>query len=242
MPGLEYNPVIIALDFSDRGKMRQMVKKLHPYVGKFKVGLEMFVGFGPDVVREIHDLDGRIMLDLKLHDIPNTVKHAAKNAAKLGIDLLTVHASGGIAMMQAAKEGVYEGAEESGNAPTQLLGITVLTSLDQDVLNKELGVNRTVEDQVAALAKNAQAAGLAGVVSSPQEVSAIREACGGEFLVVTPGIRLAASGMHDQKRVTTPEEAIASGASYIVIGRAVTQADDPVGVMKQILTGIGVAI
>lgn len=240
MPVFNYNPVIIALDVSDRATMRQMVKTLHPYVGKFKVGLEMFVGFGPDAVREIHDMGGRVMLDLKLHDIPNTVKHAAKNTAKLGIDFLTVHATGGIAMMQAAKEGINEGAHESGNLPTKLLGITVLTSLDEDVLSNELGVNRSVQDQVTALAKNAQAAGLDGVVSSPQEVPAIREACGDEFLVVTPGIRLAASGMHDQKRVTTPEEAIASGASYIVVGRAVTQADDPVGVMKRILAGIGV--
>jgi orotidine-5'-phosphate decarboxylase len=242
MPGLEYNPVIIALDVSDRARMRQMVKELHPYVGKFKVGLEMFVGFGPDVVREIHDMGGRVMLDLKLHDIPNTVKHAAKNASKLGVDLLTIHTAGGIAMMQAAKAGVIEGAEESGNSPTQLLGITVLTSLDQDVLTNELGVNRSVQDQVVILAKNAQAAGLDGVVSSPQEVPSIREACGSEFLVVTPGIRLATSGMHDQKRVMTPEDAIAAGASYIVVGRAVTQADDPVDVMKKILTGIRVEV
>jgi len=239
MSGLDYNPVIIALDVSDREKMRRMVKELHPYVGKFKVGLEMFVGFGPDVVREVHDMGGRVMLDLKLHDIPNTVKHAAKNAAQLGVDLLTIHTTGGIAMMQAAKEGVLAGAQESGNPPTQLLGITVLTSLDQDVLSNELGVNRSVQDQVVALAKNAQAAGLDGVVSSPQEVTAIREECGDEFLVVTPGIRLATSTLDDQKRVTTPKDAIDSGASYIVIGRAVTKADDPVGVLKGIVADVG---
>jgi orotidine-5'-phosphate decarboxylase len=240
MSELKYNPVIIALDVSDREKMRQMVKELHPYVGKFKVGLEMFVGFGPDVVKEVHDMGGRVMLDLKLHDIPNTVKNAAKNAAKLGVDLLTIHTTGGITMMQAAKEGVLAGAQESGNPPTQLLGITVLTSLDQDVLTNELGVNRSVQDQVVALAKNAQAAGLDGVVSSPQEVAAIRKECGDEFLVVTPGIRLATSTLDDQKRVTTPKDAIDSGASYIVIGRAATNADDPIGVLKRIVEDLGV--
>ena len=239
MPVVDYNPVIIALDVSDRAKMRQMVKELHPYVGKFKLGLEMFVGFGPDVVNEVHDMGGRVMLDLKLHDIPNTVKHAAKNAAKLGVDLLTIHTTGGIAMMQAAKEGVLAGAQESGNPPTQLLGITVLTSLDQDILSNQLGVNRSVQDQVVALAKNAQAAGLDGVVSSPQEVAAIRKECGDEFLVVTPGIRLATSTLDDQKRVTTPKDAIDSGASYIVIGRAVTNADDPIGVLKGIVEDLG---
>ncbi len=236
---MKYNPVIVALDVSDRESMRQLVAALQPYVGKCKIGLEMFVGFGPDVVREVQELGAGIMLDLKLHDIPNTVKQAAKNAAKLGVDLLTIHATGGIAMLKAAKEGVLEGAIEAGISPTKLLGITVLTSIDQDILTNELGVSRSVEEQVVALAKNAQAAGLDGVVSSPREVAAIRAACGKEFLVVTPGIRLAASGIHDQKRVTTPEDAIAAGASYIVVGRAVTQADDPVSVMKEILSGIG---
>jgi orotidine-5'-phosphate decarboxylase len=180
------------------------------------------------------------MLDLKLHDIPNTVKHAARNAAKLGVDFLTIHTTGGIAMMQAAKEGVLDGARESGTSPTQLLGITVLTSLDQDVLSNELGVNRSVQDQVVALAENAHAAGLDGVVSSPQEVPAIREACGNEFLVVTPGIRLATSSRDDQKRVTTPKDAIDSGASFIVIGRAVTKVDNPIGVLKGIVADLGV--
>ena len=131
-----------------------------------------------------------------------------------------------------------EGSQESGNPATQLLGITVLTSLDQDVLSNELGVNRSVQDQVVALAKNAQAAGLDGVVSSPKEVAALREACGSEFLVVTPGIRLETSTLDDQKRVTTPKDAIESGASYIVVGRVVTNADDPVGVLKQIVADI----
>ena len=223
------NPVITALDVSERAAMRELIKKLAPFGGLFKIGLEMFVGFGPEIVKEVLDLGGRVMLDLKLHDIPNTVKAAAKNAGKLGCDLLTIHASGGGAMIAAAKEGVLE----SGGT-TKILAVTVLTSIDQNVLQQELGCSRPVEAQVAALATLAKANGADGVVCSPKEIATVRAAIKEDFLIVTPGIRPAGSALNDQKRVMTPAEALTLGANYLVIGRPITKAPDPAAAMASI--------
>ena len=227
------NPVITALDVSDREAMRSLIKQLAPYGGIFKLGLEMFVGFGPDIVKEVIASGGKVMLDLKLHDIPNTVKKAAKNAGLLGAELLTVHASGGSAMLKAAVEGV----KESGSK-TKILAVTVLTSIDEETLQKELGVEKSVLEQVKSLAMVAKESGVDGVVCSPKEIKAIRECCGPDFLIVTPGIRPKWAAVNDQKRIKTPAEAIDDGANYIVVGRPITEANSPAGAMEDILKEI----
>ena len=227
------NPVITALDVSDREAMRALIKKLSTFGGIFKLGLEMFVGFGPDIVREVIDGGGKVMLDLKLHDIPNTVKKAAKNAGLLGAELLTVHASGGSAMLKAAVEGVKEAGSK-----TKVLAVTVLTSIDEETLSKELGVGKSVLEQVKSLALLARESGVDGVVCSPKEIKAIRECCGPDFLIVTPGIRPKWAAVNDQKRIKTPSEAIADGANYIVVGRPITEAGDPADAMQKILSEI----
>ncbi len=232
------NKVIIALDLSDLKKMRKVVAELSPHTGFFKVGLEMFIGFGPDIVREVVEQKGHVMLDLKLHDIPNTVKKATKNAASLGAELLTIHTTGGTEMMKAAKEAVDEFEQETGKKGPKLLGVTVLTSIDQETLN-ELGVDKQVADQVVALAKLAQISGLDGVVSSPKEIEKIREACGDDFLIVTPGIRPEWASTDDQKRICTPAEAVKLGASYLVIGRPVLKAENQVEAIVRINREIG---
>ena len=229
-----HNPLILALDLSDADQMKQIAQLTQPHVGVFKLGLEMFVRFGPAIVTELRQRNCPIMLDLKLHDIPNTVKKAARNAAVLGTDLLTIHASGGSAMMRAAREGVTEFEQQTGSKGPKLLGVTVLTSIDEQVLAHELGVTRTVQEQVAALSCLAKEAGLDGVVASPQEIMHVRLACGPDFLVVTPGIRPAGAAMGDQKRTLTPREAINAGADYIVVGRPVLEAADPLAVLAAI--------
>ena len=227
------NPVITALDVSDRETMRSLIKQLAPFGGIFKLGLEMFVGFGPDIVKEVISGGGKVMLDLKLHDIPNTVRKAAKNAGALGAELLTVHASGGSAMLKAAVEGVMEAGSR-----TQVLAVTVLTSIDEETLQNELGVGKSVLDQVKSLALLAKESGVDGVVCSPKEIKIIRECCGPDFLIVTPGIRPKGSAVGDQKRIKTPSEAISDGASYIVVGRPITEAASPAGAMQDILNEI----
>lgn len=229
-----HNPIILALDLSDSVQMTRIAQLTQPYVGAFKLGLEMFVRFGPSIVTDLRRLACPIMLDLKLHDIPNTVKRAARNAAVLGADLLTIHASGGTAMMRAAREGIAEFEQESGGQGPRLLGVTVLTSIDELALANELGVSRSLHDQVVALACMAKEAGLDGVVASPREIMPVRLACGASFLVVTPGIRPSGSQMDDQKRTLTPVEAINAGADYIVIGRPVIEAADPLAVLASI--------
>lgn len=227
------NPVITALDVSDRETMRSLIKQLAPFGGIFKLGLEMFVGFGPEIVREVIAGGGKVMLDLKLHDIPNTVRKAAKNAGTLGAELLTVHASGGSAMLKAAVEGVKEAGSR-----TKVLAVTVLTSIDEETLQNELGVGKSVIEQVKSLALLARESGVDGVVCSPKEIKAIRECCGPDFLIVTPGIRPKGSAVGDQKRIKTPSEAINDGASYIVVGRPITEAASPASAMQDILNEI----
>jgi len=226
-----YNPIIVALDVSDRAKMNEVAAVIAPHTGMMKIGLELFTLYGPVIVSDITSCGGRVMLDLKLHDIPNTVRRAARNVASLGVELLTIHASGGSEMILAAREGVAEGAREAGTPRPKVLAVTVLTSIDQAMLARELGVQRGVEEQVVSLARMAKGAGADGVVASPMETAAVRAACGKEFLIVTPGIRPAGSAADDQKRTMTPGEAAAAGASYIVVGRPVLQADDPVAVL-----------
>ena len=223
---------IIALDFSTKDEVLAFLQQFSEPV-YVKIGMELTYGSGLEIIREVQKMGHKIFLDLKLHDIPNTVKGGMKNLAKLGVDIINCHCEGGIEMMKAAKEGILEGTPE-GVTPAKVIGVTVLTSISKEVLNNELGVEGEVIDAVVKYAKNAKAAGLDGVVCSVHEAKAIHEACGDDFLTVTPGIRLAGNSADDQKRVATPEYANEQGCDMIVVGRSITRAADPVAAYHQI--------
>ncbi len=214
--------VIVALDYPDPDAAFRLVEML-PEETWYKVGLELFTLGGPTVVRRLVDAGHHVFLDLKLHDIPSTVAGAVRAASEMGVRLLTLHASGGEAMLRAAAEAVVDA--ETGR--TRLLAITVLTSLDDEALDTVMGRGSRVEETVGRLAGLARECGADGVVSSVSECRAVKVACGPDFLVVTPGIRLAGQETHDQKRVASPAVARAAGADFLVIGRSVTRADDP---------------
>ena len=197
-------------------------------VGGFKIGMRLFTSHGPAFVEELTGRGDRVFLDLKFHDIPHTVAGAIAAATRLGVWMVNVHASGGSAMMQAAARAARDTSAKRGCPAPLMIGVTVLTSMDQDAL-RAVGVDRAVLDQVIALARMTQQAGLQGVVASPQETPAIRQACGPGFQIVTPGIRGASAGTerNDQSRTMGPAEAIRAGASYIVVGRPIIAAADP---------------
>lgn len=220
--------VIIALDFENKEKTLDFLKNFKDEQLYVKIGMELFYAEGPSIISEIKKLGHKIFLDLKLHDIPNTVMKAMKNLAKLGVDIVNCHASGGIKMMSAAKE-AFEGLE---NKPL-IIAVTQLTSTSKEMMNNELGIEGEVIDSVVKYALNAKEAGLNGVVCSPLEVTKIKEACGKDFITVTPGIR---PGAHndDQVRVTTPKDARTLGTDYIVVGRPITASEDPVASYKHI--------
>ena len=224
MPAKE--KIIVALDVPSADAALQVAQKLHGHVGMFKVGSEVFTAEGPVLARYLVASGEKVFLDLKFHDIPNTVRAAARQAATLGVSLVNVHASGGRKMMEAASEGVRSAQGARAASPTRLLAVTVLTSLGAEDL-AELGFQGSPEEVVVRLARLAQSAGVDGVVASPQEISAIRKACGPDFLIVTPGIRPAAASSDDQARIATPESALWAGADYLVIGRPITGASDP---------------
>jgi orotidine-5'-phosphate decarboxylase len=213
--------LIVALDRSSRDDILRLADQLHGVAGALKIGLQAFVANGPSIVREIIGRGERVFLDLKIHDIPNTAQHAVAEAAALGAAMVTVHTAGGEAMLRACADA----AGRLKPVPT-LLGVTVLTSLDEAELQR-IGFHGTPLENSVRLARLAQASGLGGVVASSQEIAAIREACGGELVIVTPGIRPAGSDAGDQRRTTTPAAAIAAGADYIVVGRPITGARDP---------------
>lgn len=207
-------------------EVRALVDELSPYVGLFKVGKETLARFGPDIVTLVHDLGAGVFLDVKYHDIPNTVKGAARAATGMGVAMFNVHASGGSAMMAAAREGV-EQAVADGYAAPKVIAVTVLTSIDQEILNTEVGVPGTVEDHVLHLAKLTQAAGLDGIVCSAADLHALNGKLNPGFLFVTPGIKgTTTPAGADQKRVLTPGRAVAAGSSLLVVGRAITGAPD----------------
>ena len=204
----------------------RIAEKLHGHVGMFKVGSEVFTAEGPVLARYLVAAGEQVFLDLKFHDIPNTVRAASRLAGMMGVNLLTVHASGGRKMIAAAAEGVRAAAEARGVAQhTRVLAVTVLTSLAPEDL-AEAGFHGSPEEIVARLAQLAQAAGADGVVASPREIATIRQVCGPNFLIVTPGIRPAAAASNDQARSASPESAIRAGADYLVIGRPITGAPD----------------
>lgn len=220
--------VIIALDFENKEKTLAFLDQFHgrkPYV---KIGMELYYAEGPDIVREIKARGHQIFLDLKLHDIPNTVKKAMHVLSKLDVDMTNLHAAGTIAMMEAAKEGL---TRPDGSCAV-LLAVTQLTSTGEERMQKELLINATMEETVKHYAMNAKAAGLPGVVCSPLEAALVKEACGKDFLTVTPGIRFADGDVGDQVRIMTPEKARAA-SDYIVVGRPITAAQDPVAAYER---------
>lgn len=220
--------LIVALDVDSGERALHFVSALGDIAGAFKIGSRLFTLEGPDFVRTVVGTGTRVFLDLKFHDIPNTVAQAVEAAVETGAWMINVHASGGMPMMRAAEKAGLEAAQRIRRPPPLLIAVTVLTSMDDGTL-REIGVERPMLEQVIALARMAQTAGLHGVVASPQEITAIREACGTDFTIVTPGIRGAAAGSakDDQARTMGPAEAVRAGASYIVVGRPIIAAADP---------------
>lgn len=221
--------LIVALDVSSTAQARQIVGSLGDSVHLYKVGMQLYTAVGPQIVRDLISSGKKIFLDLKYHDIPNTVGAAVREAAQLGISMLTIHAAGGTKMLRAA----VEAARTKENAPA-VLAVTVLTSMNQEDLS-QIGLPETPLDQVLRLGTLAIEAGCAGIVSSAHEVKALRAKLGSNFIAVTPGVRPAGSAHGDQARVVTPTEAIAAGATHIVVGRPITAAADPVAAANEIL-------
>lgn len=226
--------LIIALDVSDAKQALGIVDMLGDYAGVFKVGFELFVSAGPRVVEEIHNKGKKVFLDLKFHDIPNTVSKAALAASRLGVYMFNVHTSGGLDMMKRCRDSVSELCIKENIQRPKIIGVTVLTSLDNGVLKDELSVSHGIKTHVKHLALLAQKAGLDGVVASPHEISMIKQHCGKGFLVVTPGIRPSWVPPDDQKRTATPKEALKNGADYIVMGRGILKQEDPIKALELI--------
>jgi orotidine-5'-phosphate decarboxylase len=231
------NPIIVALDVSSTEQALVLAQKLAPAVGAIKIGKELFTTAGPDVVRQIRGTGAKVFLDLKFHDIPNTVAKAVSAATRLGVQMLTIHTSGGAEMMKAAERAAQETARELGVEAPLVLGVTVLTSLNGDAL-REVGQDTNVSAQVERLAKLAVTSGLRGLVCSPLELPLLRQVLPKEVQLVTPGIRGPGDATGDQKRTLTAKEAVAAGASWMVIGRPICAAPDPLAAAKNILGSI----
>jgi orotidine-5'-phosphate decarboxylase len=225
--------LIVALDVSSAAAAQRIVAAVGDSAFTYKVGMQLYTAEGPSVVRELIACGHRVFLDLKYHDIPNTVASAVREAAELGVSMLTVHASGGGKMMRAATD-----AARRVNESVMVLGVTVLTSID-DVELEKIGVRARVADHVLRLAALAIADGCHGVIASPLEASELRRELGHEFAIVTPGVRPAGGSLDDQARIATPAEAIAAGATHVVVGRPITAADDPASEARMILGQIG---
>ena len=232
--------LIVALDVSTPEEAFQLVTSLKGVAGWFKVGSQLFTSNGPELVKRIIETGSKVFLDLKFHDIPHQVGGAARSATELGVSMFTVHASGGAEMLRSAVESAREVANKLGTKPPYVVAVSVLTSIDDAIL-AEIGMSGNANDAVIRLVKLAASSGVDGAVASPQEAQSIRTSVSNEqFLIVTPGIRPAGSSTSDdQKRVATPRMALGSGASYLVVGRPITAAPDPLAAAKQILSEIG---
>jgi orotidine-5'-phosphate decarboxylase len=226
--------LIVALDLDDLEAATELVRSLAREVGMFKIGKQLFTHAGPQAVRLIQSLGGEIFLDLKFHDIPNTVAKAAIEATRLGVKMFNVHASGSLEMMRLTVKEVERVSRQQKLRRPIMLGVTVLTSLGQEDLQR-LGVEHKIADQVVRLALLTKEAGMDGVVASPHEVADIRQACGQRFVIVTPGIRPADSQRNDQQRVMTPADAVRAGVDYIVVGRPILEAKNPIMAAREIV-------
>jgi orotidine-5'-phosphate decarboxylase len=234
--------ILVALDVDDAADAVALARRLRGRVGGVKVGLELVNAAGFDVFARLADAGAdRIFYDAKFHDIPNTVAGAVRAAARRGLWMLNVHASGGGSMLRAARDAAAEGAAAANVPAPLLIGVTVLTSIDRATLNGDLRVAGDPEAHVAHLARLCRACGLDGVVASPAEVAAVRSACGPDFVTVIPGVRPAGTASHDQARVATPGAAVAAGAHFLVVGRAITAAPDPVAAAESITAEIAAA-
>jgi len=232
---MKKNPIIVALDVPTAERAQQLATELAPVVGGFKIGAELFTSAGPELVRRLLDTGAAVFLDLKFHDIPNTVSRAVAAATRLGVHILTIHTSGGLAMMQAAETAAQETAKACGRSAPLVLGVTVLTSLDTQELN-EIGITGRVSQQVERLARLAVRAGLRGLVCSPLELAGLRGFLPSSMQLVTPGIRGPDDPPGDQKRTLSAREALAAGADLLVIGRPIIAAKSPRAAAEKILS------
>ena len=230
----QLDKLILALDVSDHSYALEIVDKFSDYINIFKVGLELFTSVGPKIIEDIHKKEKKIFLDLKFHDIPNTVTKAALAATRLGVQMFNIHASGGFEMMKRCGDSVVDLCLKENLERPKILGVTVLTSISRETLRDELGITYGVRTHVRHLSSLALRAGLDGVVSSANEVEAIRNHCGKNFLIVTPGIRPSWTLPDDQKRTMTPKEAVRAGADYLVLGRGILQQPDPIKAIELI--------
>lgn len=226
---METKRLIVALDVSSEAEALRLAEELKDEAAFMKVGLELLSSAGPSIVKKLHELGCRVFYDGKFKDIPNTVAGASRAVARLGVGMFNVHAMGGVAMMQAAVKAAKQGTAEIKGKRPLVLAVTILTSIDQTILNKELRVTGDVMSQVVHLAQLAQSSGLDGVVASPKEVTEIRKRLPESFLVVTPGVRPTWAATDDQRRITTPSDAIRAGASYLVVGRPITNPPREIG-------------
>lgn len=230
--------LIVALDVDTLEEAVGWAERLRPYAGAFKVGMQLYASEGPRVIKELQARGCRVFVDLKFHDIPNTVAQAGRVMTRMGVFMFNVHAAGGRAMLEETAAAVREEALKKGVAPPLVVGVTVLTSISPAQWCDEVGGKRTLEEQVLYWAALCQEAGLDGVVASPHEAGILRDFCGPEFKIITPGVRPAGAAAGDQKRVLTPGEAIRAGASYLVVGRPILSAPDPVQAARDMVAEI----
>jgi orotidine-5'-phosphate decarboxylase len=231
------NPIIAALDVSNAEQAIRLAEQIAPVVGAFKIGSELFTSAGPDIVKKIRATGASVFLDLKFHDIPNTVAKAVASAVRLDVQMLTIHASGGLEMMRAAEESAQKTAEQSGRNAPLVLGVTVLTSMDGTMMN-EIGADQNVGRQVERLAMLASKSGLRGLVCSPLEITLLRQVLPSQMQLVAPGIRTGTEKADDQKRTLSPKEAMDAGASWLVIGRPIYAAENPRAAAEAILKSL----
>lgn len=230
--------LIVALDVHSMDELHSLVETLGDSVGFYKVGMELFYSMGPEVIKFLKDKGKKVFLDLKLHDIPNTVASALRVLTRLGVDMVNVHATGGLVMMEKALEAVKDEAEKLGIERPKLVAVTILSSISLKDWSR-MWPDIDLDDQAVRLAKLAQEAGLDGVISSPMEAETIRQACGKDFLIVTPGVRPAGAAINDQSRITTPAIALGSGATHLVVGRPIRLALNPRNAAENILKEMG---